>query len=276
MRINPISHGVVMKALLGGPFNTIQGSTRNTTFVQEAIDSVWVPYQITGMPELRGSTTSDGFLDNYLGNNGSAKKPANPDNIVFSEKLRTLFIAEDTNLRMNNLVWAYNVDTLVTSIILSNPFGAESSAIGIYDDINGFSYCTTSFQHMGEDIFPTANAYFGENAIIQALTDRWGSNYKNISSIGYISSLPYLMADSKQLSVVAKDLKLTDSSASEFVLDGNLLKSIRDSSGTFSVGNGNMTVKSTGSIAAKDLNLTDSSGTVYVLTGDLIKKLISL
>ena len=46
--------------------------------------------------------------------------------------------------------------------------------------------------------------------------------------------------------------------------------------GTFSVGNGNMTVKSTGSIAAKDLNLTDSTGTVYVLTGDLIKKLISL
>ncbi len=221
MYINPISHGVVMKANLGGGYSTIQGSTRNTDFVQESINSEWVPYNLIGMSELRGSS-SNGILSAYLGDGGSATKPANPDNLRFSEKLRTLFICEDTALRSNPLLWSFNVDTLVTSNILSTPFGSEVAGFGVYDDINGFSYSTASFQHIGESIKLEANAYFGPGAIEQALVDRWGANYPDVTSIGYIP-FPYIN-DSKQIPNVAKQLELTDSSGTKYTLDGDLLK----------------------------------------------------
>ena len=224
MRISEISMGVVMKALLGGGYNTIQGSSRNTTFVQEAIDSVWVPYQLIGMSELRGSS-SNGFLSSYLGDTGSATKPVHPDNLRFSEKLRTLFISEDNDMRSNNLLWSFNVDTLVTSNIMSTPVGAESTGLNIYDDINGFSYCTTSFQHIGQTITGGFSAYFGDINVQNALINRWGKNYDDITSIGYIP-IPYISGNSQQLSIVAKNLKLTDSSGTEFVLNGDVLKKL--------------------------------------------------
>ena len=195
MHVSTLTSGVVMKALLGGSFSTIQGSSRNTTFVEEEIDSDWVPYLLSGMPELCGSS-ADGALNAYLGETASATKPANPDNLKFSEKLRTLFISEDTSLRSNNLLWSFNVDTLVSSNILSTPLGAESTGLGIYDDINGHSYCTTSFQHIGDYIPSATLTYFGGNNVVnQALVDRWGADYKSISSIGYISSIPYIPND---------------------------------------------------------------------------------
>jgi hypothetical protein len=226
MRISAISHGVVMKALLGGGYNTIQGSSRNIGFIQEAIDSEWVPYQLTGMPELRGSS-SNGYMSSYLDEYGSATKPANPDNLRFSEKLRTLFISEDTSLRSSPLLWAFNVDTLVTSNILSAPFGSESTGLSVYDDINGFSYCTTSFQHIGLTILEGVKNYFGDQNVIDAITKKWGANYVDITSIGYLP-LPYISGNSQELSIVAKQVNLTDSSGNSNVLNGDLVKALND------------------------------------------------
>ena len=64
--------------------------------------------------------------------------------------MRTLFIGEDSGNHVNNFLWAYNVDTGVLSRILSCPAGAESTGLHAVDDINGFSYIMSNFQHPGD------------------------------------------------------------------------------------------------------------------------------
>src|SRR3546814_20698266 len=73
-----------------------------------------------------------------------------PDNIKFSEKLRTLFIGEDSGLHVNNFLWAFNVDTRQLSRIMSTPSGAESTGLQAADDINGFTYIMSNFQHAAD------------------------------------------------------------------------------------------------------------------------------
>jgi secreted PhoX family phosphatase len=77
------------------------------------------------------------------------EKVANPDNIRFSEGMRTLFIGEDSGNHLNNFVWAYNVDTGDLARILVAPAGAENTGLNVYDDYNGFAYVTGSIQHPG-------------------------------------------------------------------------------------------------------------------------------
>ena len=228
------SNGYVFKALLGDNKVTIQGSSRNTGFVEEAIDSAWVPYELSSISQLAGSSASG----HYLGDTSVDNKVANPDNVKFSEKLRTLFIGEDSGKRTNNRLWAFNVDTNVSRCIMSTPFGSESTGLGIYDDINGFSYCTTSFQHMGTPS-SLASSYFGSTEISNAFINRWGSNYRNITSIGYISSLPCLSTNSTGTQVVTKQIQFTDSSATVQILDGDKLKGLL--SGSIGGGGGSNT-----------------------------------
>ncbi|MBN2866998.1 MAG: DUF839 domain-containing protein, partial [Thiotrichales bacterium] len=54
-----------------------------------------------------------------LGNIADPNYIANTDNVFFSEKMRTLFIGEDSGTHVNNFVWAYNVDTKKLSRILT-------------------------------------------------------------------------------------------------------------------------------------------------------------
>ena len=56
---------------------------------------------------------------------------ANPDNLKFSETLRTLFIGEDSSTHVNNFVWGYNVDTKQLSRLMSMPSGAEATGLGV-------------------------------------------------------------------------------------------------------------------------------------------------
>ena len=85
-----------------------------------------------------------------LGNGANADKIANPDNLKYSEAMRTLFIGEDSGNHVNNFLWAYNVDTKELSRILSCPAGAESTGLHAVDDVNGFSYIMSNFQHPGD------------------------------------------------------------------------------------------------------------------------------
>ena len=62
-----------------------------------------------------------------LGNLADPERLANPDNLKFSETLRTLFIGEDSSLHVNNFLWAYNVDSGTLTRVLSVPAGAEST-----------------------------------------------------------------------------------------------------------------------------------------------------
>ncbi|HVJ40935.1 MAG TPA: hypothetical protein VM639_05540, partial [Dongiaceae bacterium] len=85
-----------------------------------------------------------------IGNLANPDKIANPDNIKFSEKLRTLFVGEDSGLHVNNYLWAFNVDTKKLSRILSTPAGAESTGLQAVDEVNGFTYIMSNFQHAGD------------------------------------------------------------------------------------------------------------------------------
>lgn len=110
-----------------------------------AIDSDWVPVDMAGVVWGEDLETPDA-----LGNLANADKIGNPDNIKFSEKLRTLFIGEDSGTHVNNFLWAYNVDTKELSRLLSTPAGAESTGLHAVDSVNGFTYIMSNFQHAGD------------------------------------------------------------------------------------------------------------------------------
>ena len=123
----------------------LQGAQKDRTGV--AIDSEWVPVDMAAPAALIGE---DLATPDALGNISHADKIANPDNIKFSEKMRTLFIGEDSGRHVNNFLWAYNVDTQQLSRIMSCPAGAESTGLQSVDDINGWTYIMSNFQHAGD------------------------------------------------------------------------------------------------------------------------------
>ena len=111
------------------------------------INSDWVPVSGAPVPALIGEDLASA---DSLGNTSNADKVANPDNLKFSEEMRTLFIGEDSGRHVNNFLWAYNVDTGKLARILSTPSGAESTGLHAVDHINGFSYIMSNFQHPGD------------------------------------------------------------------------------------------------------------------------------
>jgi uncharacterized protein len=76
---------------------------------------------------------------------------ANPDNIHYSEAMRTLFIGEDSANHLNNFTWAFNVDSKALARIFSAPAGGENTGLKVYDNINGHAYITGSVQHPGAE-----------------------------------------------------------------------------------------------------------------------------
>jgi uncharacterized protein len=53
-------------------------------------------------------------------------------------------------MHVNNFLWAYNVDTQSLSRVLSCPAGAESTGLHAVDEINGWTYIMSNFQHAGD------------------------------------------------------------------------------------------------------------------------------
>ena len=133
-----LNAGAVLALKLGGNAKDTQGHT---------IRSDWMPLSIQGL-----LTGEDLPKPDRLGNSAHADKIANPDNLKFSEKMRTLFIGEDSGMHVNNFLWAYNVDTGKLSRILSTPAGAESTGLHSADEVNGWTYILSNFQHPGEYI----------------------------------------------------------------------------------------------------------------------------
>ena len=68
-----------------------------------AINSEWVPVPTKAL------LIGEDIAADALGNLGNPDKVSNPDNLKFSEKLRALFIGEDSSTHVNNFLWAYNV-----------------------------------------------------------------------------------------------------------------------------------------------------------------------
>ena len=108
-----------------------------------------------------------------LGNTDAAGKISQPDNLKYSEKLRTLFIGEDSGQHVNNFMWGYSVDSGKLERLLSCPAGAESTGLHGVEDLNGWTYILSSFQHAGEYTDATVQA------VRSAVDAEINKNYKN-------------------------------------------------------------------------------------------------
>ncbi|KXU90160.1 alkaline phosphatase [Paraburkholderia monticola] len=147
-----------------------------------AINSEWVPIDMSAPAELVGQ---DLVSADSLGNTANPEKIANPDNLKFSERLRTLFIGEDSGMHINNFLWAYNVDTKVLSRVLSCPAGAESTGLHAVDEINGWTYIMSNFQHAGDWAAVHSKVQTVLDPLVRAnYRDRFGA------AIGYLTADP--------------------------------------------------------------------------------------
>ena len=137
---------------------------------------------------MEGLVLGEDQAADAVGNISNEDKMANPDNLKYSESLRTLFIGEDSGRHVNNYLWAYNVDTGKLSRILSLPAGAESTGLQAVDNLNGFAYVMSNFQHPGEYI-RSIDATL-KSDIDPLINNMWDNKRK--AAIGYISGIPFI------------------------------------------------------------------------------------
>lgn len=144
-----------------------------------AINSDWVATSMYVEPKLLGKPmATDAF-----GNTADVNAIANTDNLFFSEKMRTLFVGEDSGMHINNFVWAYNVDTQKLTRILTLTAGAESTGLQVLENLNGHAYIMSNAQHHGD--FPsTINADLKTQ--LTPLIDKFNA------PVGYIGGIPGL------------------------------------------------------------------------------------
>jgi secreted PhoX family phosphatase len=142
---NAASNITVEKAIVAGGImaHTLSAGQKDTG--GEAMNSEWVPTLTKMLLVGEDLATADA-----LGNLSNPDKVGNPDNLKFSEKMRTLFIGEDSSTHVNNMLWAYNVDTKALTRIATMPAGAESTGLHVVDDLNGWTYIMSNFQHAGD------------------------------------------------------------------------------------------------------------------------------
>ncbi|MCW5770737.1 MAG: DUF839 domain-containing protein [Rhodospirillaceae bacterium] len=178
------SGGIKVAAINAGAVYQLPMTGGQTDTSGKAIDSAWVPAQLSAVPALVGK---DLAAPDAVGNRADADFVANPDNIKFSERLRTLFVGEDSGMHVNNFLWAYNVDTKKLARILSCPVGAESTGLQAVDDINGFAYIMSNFQHPGDW---EKGLHDKVKAEVAPLIDK-NYRHRRSAAVGYIHGLPH-------------------------------------------------------------------------------------
>ena len=142
---NTAGNGVsIAKALNAGAVMALNLTGGQKDTAGAAINSEWMP------ADTKALITGEDIAADALGNTANPDKIANPDNLKFSESLRTLFIGEDSGQHVNNFLWAYNIDTKVLSRIMSIPAGGESTGLHAVDELNGWTYIMSNFQHAGD------------------------------------------------------------------------------------------------------------------------------
>ena len=140
------------------------------------IDSEFVPVVMEAL------VVGEDITKDAEGNSSNLEKIASPDNLFFSERMRVLFIGEDSSNHVNNYLWAYHLDTKKLVRILSMPMGAESTGLQVVDNMNGFAYIMANYQHAG-DVNGTAKATF--DSIIGGInTDK--------AEVGYLAGVPVM------------------------------------------------------------------------------------
>ena len=127
--------GAVYEATLKGGVADLDGGKINSVWVASNIQAL-----LTGAKKPFGQQY--GELDKC-----DTDRIANPDNLKYSESMRTLFVSEDSGNHLNNFVWAYNVDNKQATRIFSAPIGAENTGLQIAEDWNGHTYLMSNIQH---------------------------------------------------------------------------------------------------------------------------------
>jgi len=182
-RLNVPGNGVSIPAALNaGAVMALNLTGGQKDLGGAAIASEWMPVDIKAL------LTGEDIAADALGNTGNPNRIANPDNLKFSEKMRTLFIGEDSGQHVNNFLWAYNVDSRQLTRIMSIPAGGESTGLHAVDDINGWTYIMSNFQHAGD---------WGSihNVVKTTLDPLLRANYKD----KFGSAVGYLTADAGQM-----------------------------------------------------------------------------
>lgn len=175
IQLTELKSGAVYELSLAGG----QSDSNTTT----AINSEWVGTSMTGTVWGTDLVAADA-----AGNTADIDAMANPDNLKFAEKARTLFIGEDSGMHVNNFLWAYNVDTKKLSRIMSIPAGAESTGLQAVEDMNGFAYVMSNFQHPGDYIGSMDATLMSQvDPLIKA---QW--NNKRKAAVGYLSGMPVI------------------------------------------------------------------------------------
>ena len=101
-------------------------------------------YAATRMQGLIAGTPVSGDANNTCDPNGIA----NPDNISYIPGYHTLIIGEDSGTgHQNDAIWSYSLERRQLTRILTTPYGAESTSVYFYPDINGYAYLMSVVQH---------------------------------------------------------------------------------------------------------------------------------
>lgn len=152
------------------------------------VDANFVATKATGVLTGRMTTKQDPSNTNpttiaayavgspFEKNNCDVDMIANPDNVSFMPGQKTLLIGEDSGSEhQNDAVWAYNVESKNLTRIASTPYGAETTSLYYYPNIDNFGYIMMVVQHpYGES----------DTGLVSA-----GSAERR-SYLGYIGALP--------------------------------------------------------------------------------------
>jgi len=192
-----------MKAKDGGPVDHIRVKDNNAgaTLTMDmadgqkdtkgnAIASAYVPAKAYIEDKLLGRP----IAADANGNTADVNFIANTDNVFFDEKMRTLFIGEDSGTHVNNFVWAYNVDTKQLTRILSVAAGAEATGLQVVSNLNGHGYIMGNTQHQG-DWIKSQNKDLTRRLEAKAVElygmNKLGTpNYRLQAHVGYIGGMP--------------------------------------------------------------------------------------
>ncbi len=162
--------GAVYEANLQGEQRDLDGMLINSEWVATGIQPL-----VTGAKKPYGQQY--GELDKC-----DTDRIANPDNLKYSENMRTLFVGEDSGNHLNNFVWAYNVDRKQSTRIFSAPAGGENTGLQVVEDWNGHAYLMSNIQH------PAASEDMKQYP--EAIRGVLGSKISQKGVVGYIGGLP--------------------------------------------------------------------------------------
>ena len=169
IRLPQVEAGATYTADLAGGQRDQNGAPIASDFVAT---QMYVEPALLGLdlpkPDAKGNTADD-------------ERIAQPDNLFYSEGMRTLFIGEDSLIHTNNYLWAYNVDTKKLSRILSSVAGAENTGLQVLDNLDGHAYIMANNQHWG-DFAKTVPA-----DLAKQLRDRINVFH---APVGYLGGLP--------------------------------------------------------------------------------------